>query len=82
MCIKEVILKKGILLLSQLKIITDDVIYQLIKLAEIYPSLPDLQKKFYLYFIRKFCFSKRKSNVIESIINLRASSLDGETDSF
>ena len=39
-------LEEGDSLLFNLKFITDDVIYHLIKLAEIYPSLPDLQEYF------------------------------------
>ena len=57
-------------MLFNLKIITDDVIYHLIKLAEIYPSLPDLQEYFSLNSLGNSDLN-RKTIVIDSILKTR-----------
>jgi len=63
-------LEEGDSLLFNLKIITDDVINHLIKLAEIYPSLPDLQEYFSLNSLGNTDL-KRKTIVIDSILKTR-----------
>lgn len=63
-------LEEGDSLLFNLKIITDEVIYQLIRLAEIYPSMPELQEYFSLNSLGNSDL-KRKVNVIESILKIR-----------